>query len=63
MQFEVHMVCQQFNQVTIMFKAFMLGMVEFRKSFTTHHDDLDLADAYDHGRDMAHHLTLRKFEG
>lgn len=46
-----------------MFKAFMLGMVEFRKSFTTHHDDLALADAYDRGRDMAHRLTLRKFEG
>lgn len=45
-----------------MIKAFLLGMVEFRNSFTTRHDDLSLSESYDRGRDMAHRLTFRKFE-
>lgn len=42
--------------------AFLLGMKEFRSMVTTSYNDLDLLDAYDHGRDLAHKLTLRKFE-
>lgn len=44
-------------------KAYLLGMYEFRLSVTTGFgDSLDLADAYDRGRDMAHHMTLRRLE-
>ena len=52
--------------------AFLLGMLEFRLSFTWADparpdgpDDYpytDLDEAYDRGRDMAHRLTLRYFE-
>ena len=42
--------------------AYLLGMREFRLSWTTGFDDLDMMDAYDRGRDMAHRLTLRRFE-
>lgn len=41
--------------------AFLLGMWEFRSSFTTHFEG-DLIEIYDSGRDMAHKLTFRKFE-
>lgn len=43
-------------------KAFILGVVEFRSSFTTHHADLDEATCYDTGRELAHKLTFRHFE-
>lgn len=43
-------------------KAFLLGMTEFRLSFTTYFADADLADAYDRGRELAHKLTFRRFE-
>lgn len=43
-------------------KAFLQGMREFRLSFTTHYDDYTLAIAYDSGREVAHKLTLRKFD-
>lgn len=43
-------------------KAFLLGMREFRLSFTTHFDDYDLLTAYDSGREWAHRLTFRRFE-
>lgn len=42
--------------------AFLLGMREFRLSMTTSYDDVRLAEAYDHGRDLAHRLTFRRFE-
>ncbi|MEI7652612.1 MAG: hypothetical protein WCJ96_11465 [Verrucomicrobiota bacterium] len=42
-------------------KAFLLGMREFRIDFTTNPGE-DLIPAYDHGRDLAHRLTLRRFE-
>lgn len=40
---------------------FILGMIEFRSSWTTNSGD-DLIETYDTGRDMAHRLTLRRFE-
>jgi len=39
--------------------AFLLGMREFRASFTS---AVAEADAYESGRDFAHRLTLRHFE-
>ena len=43
-------------------KAFLLGVVEFRLSFTTHHADWHQSICYDKGRELAHKLTLRHFE-
>ena len=43
-------------------KAFFLGLVEFRSAFTTHFDDYGATLAYDLGRELAHKLTLRRFE-
>lgn len=42
--------------------AFLLGVREFRLSFTTAYDDPDLGAAYDRGREFAHKITLRQFE-
>jgi len=44
--------------------AYLLGMFEFRSSFTSHpeHDGEDLIETYDAGRELAHRLTLRHFE-
>ena len=44
-------------------KAFLLGMQEFRSTYTTHIADLGLANAYDLGREWAHRLTFRRYEG
>lgn len=44
-------------------RAFFLGMIEFRTEFTTYFGDYDLIEAYDSGRDLAHRLTFRRFEG
>lgn len=44
-------------------RAFIKGVLEFRSSVTTHYDDLSLMDWYDRGRELAHVLTLRRFEG
>lgn len=43
-------------------KAFAEGVLEFRLSSTKHYDDPALVDAYDKGRDLAHRLTLRRYE-
>ena len=43
-------------------KAFLLGMYEFRASFTTIMADSALTDAYDLGREWAHRLTFRRYE-
>ena len=43
-------------------RAFVLGMAEFRQSFTTHIADLNLQRAYDYGRELAHRLTFRHFD-
>ena len=43
-------------------QAFLNGMREFRLSFTTFYTDYRLSRAYDHGRNLAHLLTLRRFD-
>jgi hypothetical protein len=43
-------------------RAFLLGMREFRTDFTTNPGD-DLIEDYDRGRDLAHALTLRRWDG
>lgn len=47
-------------------RALMLGIKEFRRSFTTSFvgepNEYALYVAYDQGRDLAHRLTLRRFE-
>ena len=43
-------------------KAFYLGIVEFSSSWTTHFCDYNLQESYDKGRELAHRLTLRRFE-
>ena len=42
--------------------AFIMGVREFRSSYTTSFDDQDLLFAYDAGRDWAHRLTFRLFD-
>lgn len=42
--------------------AFLLGMREFRLSFTTHISSDELLEAYDTGRELAHRLTFRYYE-
>lgn len=43
-------------------KAFILGMREFRLSWTTSYDNDDLMEAYDAGRDFAHRITFRRWD-
>lgn len=43
------------------FLAFLHGLWEFRTDFTTHYGP-DLIESYDSGRELAHRLTLRRFE-
>jgi hypothetical protein len=43
--------------------AFVNGVLEFRSSLTIHYEDLSLQESYDSGREWAHYLTLRYFEG
>lgn len=42
-------------------RIYLLGMREFRSDLTTHFDYPEI-ETYDRGRDMAHRLTLRRFE-
>ena len=42
--------------------AFLLGVYEFRSTYTTHIADWGVSRAYDWGREWAHRLTLRHFE-
>lgn len=42
--------------------AFLMGMREFRLSFTTRYEDQALMDAYDWGREWAHRLTFRRYD-
>lgn len=43
-------------------KAFLMGMVEFRSSFTMYYTSYDLKRVYDHGREFMHRVTLRRYE-
>ena len=42
-------------------RAFLLGMYEFQRDFTTHFDEPEI-NQYDLGREWAHRLTFRVFE-
>jgi hypothetical protein len=42
-------------------RAFILGIIEFRLSVTTHYD-YPLIEAYDRGRELAHWLTFRRYD-
>lgn len=42
--------------------AFIMGMREFRLSFTTYYRDWRLALSYDCGREFMHFITLRRFD-
>ena len=42
-------------------KAFWLGVTEFRSNTTTHYEGA-LIEIYDAGRELAHVLTLRRYE-
>lgn len=42
-------------------KAFWLGMIEFRSDFTSNCAGEE-EEAYDWGREIAHRLTMRRFE-
>jgi hypothetical protein len=42
------------------YKAFILGLLEFRQSFTTNCGEYSYE--YDKGRDFAHFLTFRLFD-
>jgi len=50
------------NRGVTMIKAFINGVIEFRSSYTTRYEDLDLAYVYDLGRELAHKLTFRRYE-
>jgi hypothetical protein len=43
--------------------AFVNGVWEFRTMWTMNYQDHALQESYDSGRDWAHYLTLRYFEG
>jgi len=45
-----------------MASAFILGVCEFRQSITAHYKSDLLLSAYDHGRELAHKITFRRFE-
>ena len=42
-------------------RVYLLGMWEFRSNWTTY-VGYGWSEIYDSGRDMAHRLTLRRFE-
>ena len=45
-----------------MIRAYLLGLYEFRRMFTTSFDTDAEYIAYDRGRDMAHKVTLRHWD-
>ena len=42
-------------------RVFVLGILEFRSGVTTNPGD-DYIETYDRGREIAHRLTLRRYE-
>jgi hypothetical protein len=42
-------------------KAFVVGMWEFRASFTAYYTSYELTLAYNAGREFAHRLTLWRY--
>lgn len=43
-------------------RAAILGVREYRTDLTTSFEDYDLLDSYDCGRELAHIVTLRRFD-
>ena len=43
-------------------RAYVMGLYEFRRMFTTSFDTNEEYKYYDRGRDLAHALTLRHFD-
>ena len=43
-------------------KAFVNGVAEFRCNVTTGYDDADEFNAYEWGREIAHRITLRRYD-
>lgn len=43
-------------------RAFLDGIREYRSDLTLHHESWRLREAYDHGREWAHRLTLRRYD-
>lgn len=53
---------QRVLNVVACVRAFFLGVREFRQDLTTNPGE-DLIECYDRGRELAHRLTLRVFDG
>lgn len=47
--------------MTLIF-AYLLGMYEFRRGFTTHLPSRKERNAYDRGRERMHRMTFRRYE-
>jgi len=47
--------------VSARLRAWARGIIEFRSDLTTHYDEWLIED-YDRGRDLAHRLTLRRYD-
>ncbi len=43
-------------------RAFLKGIIEFRRAFSTRWDTFDELAAYELGREGMHRLTFRRFE-
>ena len=43
--------------------AFLNGIIEFKSSLTSHYEDYGLLISYEKGRNFAHVVTFRKYEG
>ena len=44
------------------FKAFLNGMYEYRRYWTTHYESYRLLEWYDRGREFAHIITFRRYD-
>ncbi len=42
--------------------AFLVGIAEFRSSYTTHYECYEHSLSYEKGREFAHKITCRLFE-
>lgn len=46
---------------TLMLRAYLLGMCEFRTDYATYFKDYSMSNAYDSGRERAHRMTFSYF--
>lgn len=44
-------------------RAAVKGVAEFRMDLTTPYEDFDTLESYDSGRELAHIITRRRFDG